>query len=79
MCTAITSDIKAKPLECRKNNIIFFCTLELMLNVPFDPKLIIMSAMPVCSFLKIRGVTSDQTFSALRIALSTSAFFRSGV
>lgn len=46
---------------------------------PFDPKLIMMSAMPACSFLKVRGVTSAQTFSALRMARSTSDFFRSGV
>lgn len=46
---------------------------------PLVPKLIMMSAVPRCSFLKVRGVTSAQTFKALRMARSTSDFFRSGV
>lgn len=46
---------------------------------PLVPKLIIMSALPSYIFLKVKGVTSAQTFSAFRIALSTSDCFRSGV
>lgn len=52
---------------------------ESMVSVPPEPKLIMMSAVPVYNFLKVRGVTAAQTFRALRMALSTSGFCRSGV
>lgn len=52
---------------------------RLVSAAPLVPKLIMMSAVPRCSFLKVRGVTSAQTFKALRMARSTSDFFRSGV
>jgi hypothetical protein len=38
-----------------------------------------MSAIPLWSLLKVRGVTEAHTLKACRMALSTSAFFMSGV
>lgn len=55
---------------------IFVCML---IFEPLAPKLIIMSALPLYSFLNVKGVTSVQTFSAVRMARSTSDFFKSGV
>lgn len=52
---------------------------ESTVSVPREPKLIMMSAVPLYNFLKVRGVTAAQRFRALRMALSTSDFCRSGV
>lgn len=68
-----------EPAEPNMNYLTCVLSKSHSASSPFAPKLIIMSALPSCIFLKVKGVTSAQTFSAFRIALSTSDRFRSGV